>query len=231
MLCWKWWKFRLLILNWSPWSMSTFVSFSWKMELFFSPSPLWLMSGNNSDPVKKSVLARPQEVQMALAVSLRLGSGATVLSTTLFNIFLLEKGNSLSTDYWTMKRKAKRMYVATLLNVFYKCNWENKYPILWKWWYCRLVLSFRVSTRKKSEMSGFLSLKFQLLVGRWNWWVFGVWIAWRTLNSSFTATRYFMFHANRPTYRAILYIHLHSTPLINFHFKTRTSQKPHCSFC
>lgn len=155
MLCWKWWKFRLLILNWSPWSMSTFVSFSWKMELFFSPSPLWLMSGNNSDPVKKSVLARPQEVQMALAVSLRLGSGATVLSITLFNIFLLEKGNSLSTDYWTMKRKAKRMYVATLLNVFYKCNWENKYPILWKRWYCRLVLSFRVSTRKKVKCQAF----------------------------------------------------------------------------
>lgn len=89
----------------------------------------------------------------------------------------------------------------------------------------------------KSAESCFCSSKLELFSGtfwkRWNWWVFGVWIIWRTLNSSYTPTEYFMFCGNKPTYRPTLYIHLHSTPLhpIKFHFKKRTSQRLRCSFC
>lgn len=83
----------------------------------------------------------------------------------------------------------------------------------------------------KSAESWFCSSKLELFSStfwkRWNWWVFGVWIIWRTLNSSYTPNEYFMFCGNKPTYRPTLYIHLHSTPLhpIKFHFKKRTSQK------
>lgn len=68
MLHWKRWGFRLLNLNWLPWSMNTFVSVLWKAELWFFFF-LWLMSRANRVTLYRNQYEQaPYVLVMQLAV-------------------------------------------------------------------------------------------------------------------------------------------------------------------